>query len=281
MNAFVRRLDGLDYRLIDLAVQLAPAYERNRWHRELHSTLDDMHAERISTARFALTILLGAGRMWWPASRVLATVTPSPLACMAILGVGGVLVLLGIDDMLGEELIMVWFFIDVIAVLALLSRFEDQERRCQCDECVLRTARRKSNTRWYQPPEPLIARIRWLEPLAEVERLAAPKDVGILFWRHQLAQAYEDAGLKDETIALREQIATDSERIHSADHPRTLASRNNLARSYRSAGRTADAISLYERTLIDSERILGARHPDTVKSRENLARVRALQKRLQ
>ena len=110
--------------------------------------------------------------------------------------------------------------------------------------------------------------IQIAEPLLAEQELALGADhPDTMTTRHNLANAYRDAGRTAEAITMHEQNLADRERVLGADHPDTLATRNNLANAYRAAGRTAEAITLFEQTLADRERVLGADHPDTLATR--------------
>ncbi|WP_262702926.1 MULTISPECIES: FxSxx-COOH system tetratricopeptide repeat protein [Streptomyces] len=71
--------------------------------------------------------------------------------------------------------------------------------------------------------------------------------------------------------AYAERAAAASARLHSEDHPITLACRHSLARAYQLAENLNQAISLHEQNLADSIRILGTDHPHTLIYRHSLA----------
>ena len=86
-----------------------------------------------------------------------------------------------------------------------------------------------------------------------------------------LASAYQDAGRRDQAIALYERTLADREQVRGDTHPDTLTARNNLAVRLPGAGRLDQAIPLYERTFADSEQVLGDDPPGHPLSRNNLA----------
>jgi len=103
------------------------------------------------------------------------------------------------------------------------------------------------------------------------ERVLGPDHPDTLHSRNNLANAYREAGRRDEALTLHEQTLAAYERVLGPDHPDTLQSRNNLALAYRDAGRLDEAITLDEQTLAARERVLGPDHPDTLNSRYGLA----------
>ena len=88
--------------------------------------------------------------------------------------------------------------------------------------------------------------------------------------RHNLANAYRDAGRVDEAIPLYSRPWPTGSAT-GADHPSTLNSRRGLAPACRDTARVDEAIPLLERALADRERVLGADPPDTVTTRNYLA----------
>lgn len=85
------------------------------------------------------------------------------------------------------------------------------------------------------------------DSVTQAGKSLGPNQPHTLAARHNLANAYRDAGRLDEAIALHEQTLEDSTRILGPHHPDTLTSRNNLAVAYRAAGRIEDAEKLFER----------------------------------
>ena len=110
-----------------------------------------------------------------------------------------------------------------------------------------------------------------LRLLEDAEENLGDGDPITLTCRHNLAIAYQQAGMDDKAIAEYEKNLADRIRILGADHADTLASRNNLATAYQDIGHIEEAIKEYEKNLADRARILGADHPDTLASRNNLA----------
>jgi len=109
------------------------------------------------------------------------------------------------------------------------------------------------------------------DSVTQAGKSLGPNQPHTLAARHNLANAYRDAGRLDEAIALHEQTLEDSTRILGPHHPDTLTSRNSLAGAYRDAGRLDEAITLYEQNLKDLEGLLDPDHPYTLTSRNNLA----------
>ncbi|WP_157619817.1 tetratricopeptide repeat protein, partial [Saccharothrix sp. NRRL B-16348] len=66
-----------------------------------------------------------------------------------------------------------------------------------------------------------------------------------------LGRYLENQGDPATAITLHTRAAQGHERLHSPDHPNTLASRNNLAGAYETAGDLGRAIPLYEASLVD------------------------------
>ena len=67
-----------------------------------------------------------------------------------------------------------------------------------------------------------------------------PEHPDTLTSRHNLADAYADAGRTSEAIDLFEAVLATRERVLGPDHPDSLSSRHNLADAYRDAGRTSE-----------------------------------------
>jgi tetratricopeptide (TPR) repeat protein len=107
--------------------------------------------------------------------------------------------------------------------------------------------------------------------LADAEHYLDAEDRFTMTCRHNLAIAYQQAGLRDKAIALHEKNLDDRQRVLGVSHTDTLTSRNNLATAYHDAGRYDLSIGLYERNLHDRVAVLGPGHPDTCASRNNLA----------
>ncbi len=107
--------------------------------------------------------------------------------------------------------------------------------------------------------------------LADTERVLGAGDRWTLYARHNLAVAYQQAGLDADAIALHERNLAERERILGADHRDTCASRNNLGIAYQDAGRVSDAIALHEENLAYREQNFGTDDRDTCASRNNLA----------
>ncbi|WP_084505918.1 tetratricopeptide repeat protein, partial [Nocardia harenae] len=107
--------------------------------------------------------------------------------------------------------------------------------------------------------------------LIEHEQILGSKHPDTLNTRHNLADAYQEAGQVTSAIDLYEQVLTDRRRILGDDHPHTLNTRNNLALAHQEAGQLTSAIDLYEQVLTDRRRILGDSHPHTLNTRNNLA----------
>jgi tetratricopeptide (TPR) repeat protein len=107
--------------------------------------------------------------------------------------------------------------------------------------------------------------------LTDAERSLDAEDRFTMTCRHNLAIAYQQAGLRDKAIALHEKNLDDRQRVLGLSHTDTLTSRNNLATAYHDAGRYDTAIGLYEKNLHDRAAVLGPGHPDTCASRNNLA----------
>jgi serine/threonine protein kinase len=103
------------------------------------------------------------------------------------------------------------------------------------------------------------------------EATLGPDHPDTLTSRHNLANAYRDAGRTSEAIALIQATLKLRESTLGPDHPDTLKSRNSLAIAYMNAGRTSEAIALHQATLKLREAVLGPDHPDTLTSRINLA----------
>ncbi|GAB3902117.1 tetratricopeptide repeat protein [Kibdelosporangium lantanae] len=80
-----------------------------------------------------------------------------------------------------------------------------------------------------------------------------------------------DQGTLAAATMLLARALDSTQRLHSPDHPDTLASRNNLAGAYQLAGDLHRAIPLYETTLDDRTRVLGPDDPHILVSRNNLA----------
>ncbi len=107
--------------------------------------------------------------------------------------------------------------------------------------------------------------------LADAERYLDAEDRFTMTCRHNLAIAYQQAGVRDKAIALHEKNLDDRQQVLGVSHPDTLTSRNNLATAYHDAGRYDLSIGLYESNLRDRVAVLGPRDPDTCASRNNLA----------
>jgi tetratricopeptide (TPR) repeat protein len=106
--------------------------------------------------------------------------------------------------------------------------------------------------------------------VADQEQAYGADHPDVLRSRHNLANAYQEAGRLPVAIALHQRNANDFARLLGPAHPDTLISRNNLANTYQQAGRTDEAIKLHERNLQDQRRTRGAEHPSTLASRHNL-----------
>ncbi|MGW5376636.1 FxSxx-COOH system tetratricopeptide repeat protein [Nocardia sp. NPDC003999] len=98
-----------------------------------------------------------------------------------------------------------------------------------------------------------------------------PDHIHTLIARHNLANAYREAGRVAEAMTLYEQLLADRQQVLGDDHPHTLTTRDNFAKACREAGRVGEAITLLERLLADRERVLGEDHPDTFITRNSLA----------
>ena len=146
---------------------------------------------------------------------------------------------------------------------------------CPADSALVgRILRLKGRAVWFlnRLADSAARSIQIAEPLlAEQERVLGADHPDTLTTRHNLANAYRDAGRTAEAITMHEQTLADRKRLLGVDHPDTIATRNNLANAYRAAGRTAEAITLFEQALADRERLLGVDHPDTLATRYYLA----------
>jgi tetratricopeptide (TPR) repeat protein len=107
--------------------------------------------------------------------------------------------------------------------------------------------------------------------VADQAQAYGPDHPDVLRSRHNLANAYQDAGRLPVAIALHQRNAGDFARLLGPTHPDTLISRNNLANAYQQAGRTDEAIRLHEHNLADLRSARGAEDPGTLASRHNLA----------
>lgn len=107
--------------------------------------------------------------------------------------------------------------------------------------------------------------------LTDTERVLGAGDRWTLYARHNLAVAYQQAGLDADAIALHKKNLAERERILGARHRDTCASRNNLAIAYQDAGAVSDAIALHEDNLAHREQNFGTDDRDTCASRNNLA----------
>jgi tetratricopeptide (TPR) repeat protein len=106
--------------------------------------------------------------------------------------------------------------------------------------------------------------------VADQELIFGPDHPDVLRSRHNLANAYQEAGRLPVAIALHQRNAADFTRLLGPAHPDTFASRHNLANTYQQAGRLDEAVKLHERNLDDQLRTRGAEHPGTLHTRHNL-----------
>ncbi|MFJ9085726.1 tetratricopeptide repeat protein [Streptomyces sp. NPDC102384] len=88
---------------------------------------------------------------------------------------------------------------------------------------------------------------------------------------NNLATAYWDVGLVEESIDLLEVVASQSADLHGEEGRFTLVSRSNLGTHYSHASRCDEAVVVLEPTVADLEEVLGAEHPDTCTARSGLA----------
>lgn len=76
------RFCRLDYLVVRAATVVLPRGQRDRWRREWLSTLDEMHAERQTTVRFALDIACNAPRIAISAHKLLRHGKPARLGTL-------------------------------------------------------------------------------------------------------------------------------------------------------------------------------------------------------
>jgi tetratricopeptide (TPR) repeat protein len=107
--------------------------------------------------------------------------------------------------------------------------------------------------------------------LRHAERVLVAEHPETLTARHNLADAYHEAGHTGEAIAIYEPLLADRARLRGEEHPDTLATREVLALAYQAAGRVGEAITILVTLVADRVRILGAEHPQTLTTRHNLA----------
>ncbi|MDH4148400.1 MAG: tetratricopeptide repeat protein, partial [Acidimicrobiia bacterium] len=89
--------------------------------------------------------------------------------------------------------------------------------------------------------------------------------------RHQLAEAYADAGRHDRARELFGAVLDDAMQLLGPTHPDTLTARANLANSYAESGELDQAIELQVEVCAEHETHLGTDHPHTLTARNNLA----------
>src|ERR1035438_4787376 len=99
------------------------------------------------------------------------------------------------------------------------------------------------------------------EKVLELRRkVLGPEHFNTIWSMHTLANSYDGAGRRDESLKLREQVLTLTLKVRGPKHPDTLRAMSNLANSYGSAGRNKEAISLLKQVCeadpTDTEAIL-------------------------
>lgn len=96
-------------------------------------------------------------------------------------------------------------------------------------------------------------------------------DSDLLAIGNNLAAAYWDVGLVEESVGLLEVVASQSADLLGEKDRFTLVSRSNLGTNYSRASRCDEAVVVLEPTVADLEALLGAEHPDTCTARSGLA----------
>ncbi len=98
-----------------------------------------------------------------------------------------------------------------------------------------------------------------------------PDHLKTLYTLHELAWAYNSAGMLPEAIALYERVRDARIAKLGPDHLDTLIALHNLAGACQSVGKLPEAIALYERVRDAQIAKLGPDHPDTLITLGNLA----------
>ncbi len=162
------------------------------------------------------------------------------------------------------------------------ARTEQALRDCaaslrRCDEPAL----------WAQGCHPLLARVGqslddarmvvtahayWRDLARRCSEAHGVRSPLSLELRERLAGAAMAAGLVDEAISVREELASDMDEVAGPTDRQAISSRARLVLTYRMAGRLSEAITLGIRVAADSERVLGSAHAQTTASVRELAR---------
>ena len=98
-----------------------------------------------------------------------------------------------------------------------------------------------------------------------------PDHLDTLTSMHNLAEAYQPAGRREEAVSLYEQALAKFKEVLGPEHPYTLTTMNDLGRAYDEAGRLDRALPLLEQALAKQTETLGSDHPDTLTTMNNLA----------
>jgi len=86
-----------------------------------------------------------------------------------------------------------------------------------------------------------------------------------------LSLSYEEAGLREAAVKLREEALSFWRIQLGPENPNTLKEMENLSEAYDQAGRHHDALRLRQETLVLCRKVLGPEHPDTVQTLNDIA----------
>jgi tetratricopeptide (TPR) repeat protein len=100
---------------------------------------------------------------------------------------------------------------------------------------------------------------------------SGPEHPETLAAMHNLANAYDEAGRRDEALKLREQVLPLRRKVLGPEHADTLKSMHNLANSYDEVGRLDEALKLREEALPLSRKVYGLEGAATLLFMGNLA----------
>jgi len=87
----------------------------------------------------------------------------------------------------------------------------------------------------------------------------------------KLSLSYEEAGLREAAVKLREEALSFWRIQLGPENPNTLKEMENLSEAYDQAGRHHDALRLRQETLVLCRKVLGPEHPDTVQTLNDIA----------
>lgn len=117
--------------------------------------------------------------------------------------------------------------------------------------------------------------IRWgRENLAQARNAFGPTDPDTLDATTDLSTRLDQAGLRDESVALLEAALAEFRRILGDAHPQTLRALTNLAVALKNRGEEARARTLFEQALADARSNLDRRSPITANLLGNLGNLK-------